>query len=78
MSACELPRHPVSSSMKNAILRMSYLSKHFKASGSADAYYMLGVIYEQGCGSVGKNAMMARQNFKKAADLGNAKAKAKL
>ena len=52
--------------------------KHFKASGSADAYYMLGVIYEQGCGSVGKNAMMARQNFKKAADLGNAKAKAKL
>ena len=51
---------------------------HFKASGSADAYYMLGVIYEQGCGSVGKNAMMARQNFKKAADLGSAKAKAKL
>lgn len=51
---------------------------HFKASGSAESYYMLGVIYEQGCGSVGKNAMMARQNFKKAADLGNAKAKAKL
>ena len=44
----------------------------------ADAYYMLGVIYEQGCGSVGKNAMMARKNFKKAAELGNAQAKAKL
>lgn len=52
--------------------------KYFNASGSADAYYMLGVIYEQGCGSVGKNAMMARKNFKKAAELGNAQAKAKL
>ncbi|MBQ8450898.1 MAG: hypothetical protein IJY64_08325 [Bacteroidaceae bacterium] len=52
--------------------------KKFKASGSADSYYMLGVIYESGCGTVGKNAMMARQNFKKAADMGHAEAKAKL
>lgn len=50
----------------------------FKASGSAQSYYMIGVIYESGCGSVGKNAMMARQNFKKAANMGNAEAKAKL
>ena len=52
--------------------------KKFKASGSADSYYMLGVIYESGCGSVGKNAMMARQNFKKAADMGHAEAKERL
>lgn len=52
--------------------------KAFNQSGSADAYYMLGVIYEQGCGTVGKNAMLARKNFKKAADLGSAAAKAKL
>ena len=52
--------------------------KKFKASGSADSYYMLGVIYESGCGTVGKNAMMARQNFKKAANMGHAEAKAKL
>lgn len=50
----------------------------FKASGSAKAYYMLGVIYEKGCGNVGKNAMMARKNFKKAAQLGSEEAKAKL
>ncbi len=52
--------------------------KKFKASGSAEAYYMLGVIYESGCGGIGKNAMMARQNFKKAANMGHAAAKAKL
>lgn len=51
---------------------------HFKKSGSAKAYYMLGVIYENGCGNVSKNAMMARKNFKKAAELGSAEAKAKL
>ena len=50
----------------------------FKASGSADSYYMLGIIYESGCGTVGKNAMMARQNFKKAANMGHAEAKEKL
>lgn len=50
----------------------------FKKSGSAKAYYMLGVIYESGCGNVGKNAMLARKNFKKAAELGSAEAKAKL
>lgn len=52
--------------------------KAFNKSGSADAYYMLGLIYEQGCGTVGKNAMLARKNFKKAAELGSAAAKAKL
>lgn len=52
--------------------------KKFKASGSADSYYMLGVIYESGCGGIAKNAMMARQNFKKAANMGHAKTKAKL
>lgn len=52
--------------------------KKFKASGSAEAYYMLGVIYESGCGGIGKNAMLARQNFKKAANMGHAAAKAKL
>lgn len=50
----------------------------FKKSGSAKAYYMLGVIYENGCGNVGKNAMMARKNFKKAADMGHEEAKSKL
>lgn len=53
-------------------------AKHFKASGSAQAYYMLGIIYEKGCGGVAKNAMMARQNFKKAAEMGSTEAKAKL
>ena len=52
--------------------------KKFKASGSAKSYYMLGVIYEKGCGGVAKNPMMARQNFKKAAQMGSTEAKAKL
>lgn len=50
----------------------------FNRSSYPEAYYMLGLIYEQGCGTVGKNAMLARKNFKKAAELGSAKAKAKL
>lgn len=50
----------------------------FKASGSAEANYMLGVIYEKGCGNVAANAMMARSFFKKAANQGHAGAKAKL
>lgn len=50
----------------------------FEKSGSAKAYYMLGLIYENGCGNVGKNAMMARKNFKKAAQMGSEEAKAKL
>ena len=50
----------------------------FKKSGSAKSYYMLGLIYENGCGNVGENAMMARKNFKKAAQLGSEEAKAKL
>ena len=52
--------------------------KYFNASGSAESFYMMGLIYENGCGSVGKNAMMARKNFKKAAELGNENAKEKL
>jgi TPR repeat protein len=39
---------------------------------------MIGVIYENGCGNVAKNAMMARQNFKKAAQMGSEEAKARL
>lgn len=50
----------------------------FKKSGTAQANYMLGVIYENGCGNVGSNAMMARKFFKKAASQGSAEAKAKL
>ena len=50
----------------------------FKKSGSAKSYYMLGLIYENGCGTVGSNGMMARKNFKKAADMGHKDAKAKL
>lgn len=50
----------------------------FKKSGSAKAYYMLGLIYENGCGNVGKNTMMARKNFKKAAQMGSEEAKTKL
>lgn len=50
----------------------------FNRSGSAKAHYMLGVIYENGCGNVGKNAMMARKNYKKAAKMGSAEAQSKL
>lgn len=52
--------------------------KSFTASGSARSYYMLGVIYERGCGKVAANAMMARKHFKTAANMGSAEAKAKL
>lgn len=50
----------------------------FTKSGSAKSYYMLGLIYENGCGTVGSNGMMARKNFKKAAEMGNEEAKGKL
>ena len=50
----------------------------FKASGSAEANYMLGVIYEKGCGNVAANAMMARSFYKKAANQGHAEAEARL
>ena len=50
----------------------------FKKSGTAQAYYMLGVIYESGCGNVGANPMMARKYFKKAAAMGSEEAKGKL
>ena len=52
--------------------------KKFKASGSAKSQYMIGVIYENGCGTITKNAMKARQAFKEAAKLGSEEAKAKL
>lgn len=52
--------------------------KYFKSSGSAESNYMLGVIYEQGCGNVAANAMMARKYFKTAAKMGSESAKAKL
>ena len=52
--------------------------KKFKASGSAKSQYMIGLIYENGCGSIAKNAMKARQAFKEAAKLGSEEAKAKL
>lgn len=52
--------------------------KKFKASGSAKSQYMIGIIYENGCGSIAKNAMKARQAFKEAAKLGSEEAKAKL
>ncbi len=52
--------------------------RKFQASGTAEANYMLGVIYENGCGSVAANAMKARSFFKKAASQGSAEAKAKL
>ena len=52
--------------------------KKFNASGSAQVNYMLGVIYEKGCGNVAANAMMARKYYKKAAQQGHEEAKAKL
>lgn len=52
--------------------------KKFNASGSAQANYMLGTIYEKGCGNVTANAMMARKYYKKAALQGSEEAKAKL
>lgn len=50
----------------------------FKKSSSASSYYMIGLIYEKGCGNIGKNDMLSRQNYKKAASLGSIEAKAKL
>jgi hypothetical protein len=50
----------------------------FNRSSYPEAYYMLGVIYEQGCGTIGKNPMLARKNFKKAAEMGSETAKTKL
>lgn len=52
--------------------------RNFQSSGSAEANYMLGVIYETGCGGVEANAMKARSFYKKAAALGSAQAKARL
>lgn len=52
--------------------------QRFQSCGSADANYMLGIIYETGCGNIEANAMKARSFFKKAAAQGSAAAKAKL
>ncbi len=52
--------------------------KAFTKSASAEAYYMLGMIYKNGCGSVAKNEMMARKHFKKAASMGHKEAKSQL
>ena len=38
----------------------------FKASGSKESLRMLGKIYEEGCGSIEANAMMARKYYKEA------------
>ena len=38
----------------------------FKASGSKESLRMIGKIYEEGCGSVEANAMMARKYYKEA------------
>ncbi len=50
----------------------------FTKSGSAESHYMLGLIYKNGCGSVGKNEMKAHKSFKKAASMGHEGAKAQL
>lgn len=50
----------------------------FTKSGSAESHYMLGLIYKNGCGSVGKNEMKAHKSFKKAASMGHEKAKAEI
>lgn len=50
----------------------------FNRSTYPEAYYMLGIIYEQGCGTIGKNPMLARKNFKKAAEMGSVAAQTKL
>lgn len=52
--------------------------RKFQDSGTPQSLYMLGVIYEKGCGGVESNAMKARSFFKKAAAQGSADAKAKL
>jgi hypothetical protein len=50
----------------------------FNRSSYPESYYMLGLIYEQGCGTIGKNPMLARKNFKKAARMGSEVAQTKL
>ncbi len=50
----------------------------FQTSGTAESLYMLGLIYEQGCGNVGANPMKARSYYTKAKKMGSQKAAAKL
>lgn len=45
--------------------------KKFKASNSAKANYMIGVIYENGCGNISANASMAHKYYKIAEEKGN-------
>ncbi|MBQ2434889.1 MAG: hypothetical protein II269_02000 [Bacteroidaceae bacterium] len=45
--------------------------KKFKASNSAKANYMIGVIYENGCGNIPANASMAHKYYKIAEEKGN-------
>ena len=52
--------------------------KFFEKSNSAESLYMIGLIYESGCGSISKNPMKAVQYFKKAAKLGHEGAKARI
>ncbi len=52
--------------------------KAFKASGTKESVYMLGIIYEKGCGSVSENAMMAHKYFKQAAEMGHPEAKSRM
>ena len=51
---------------------------YFTLSGSAESHYMLGLIYENGCGTIAPNPLLARDNYKKAAEMGNTDAQAKL
>ncbi len=50
----------------------------FSKSQSAESYYMLGIIYKNGCGTVVSNEMMAYKNFKKAVTMGHTAAKSEL
>ncbi|MBR1786690.1 MAG: hypothetical protein IJ756_05975 [Paludibacteraceae bacterium] len=43
--------------------------KEFKASGSKQSLLMLGKIYENGCGTVASNAMMAQKYYKQAEEM---------
>ena len=52
--------------------------KYFELSSSADSYYMIGLIFENGCGTIAKNPLKAEQYYIKAAKMGSQKAKAKL
>ncbi len=52
--------------------------KAFKASNTKESVYMLGIIYEKGCGNVSANALMAHKYFKQAAEMGHSEAKSRM